>query len=358
MTTWEDASPRGHSGAAWALTTLAEVPRGLWYMRLIFMLRRVLGPPADLAGLEFIYYARTAILRDPGDVSYVYFESDFNGSFDIYIDAFSYVVPQHMTKIWSRARKFPGPKPATTFKEYIRSHDIPAAHYFARYGQATVAEVVRALEFRERFDRLVRESGRLKDDAFADRWHGLWAPPGSPSRPRWNLPKRDPNRARGGRTYGLTVLSRVRPGRLDGLRAELEALDPSPFAGVPETHFARLVVLDRTRFDAPEQLLFSCVLDGDRDAYMRSLCALVPDLVDRVWAHCCDSPSSDEPEAFAWWMRARQVRTTTFFAPYGQAGAEQVLGALELTREAHELALETRYATPRELRKAFRARFT
>ncbi len=359
MSTWEDAAPGNRSASAAALTTLARIQRRHRLVRLKFWYRRSMGPPDALVDLKFIYYARTAIVEGFGDARYIYFESDFNGSFDTYIDAFAYVVPQHMKQIWAQAEGFRGPQPATPFKAYIRRHDFPAAHYHARYATATVADVMRALDFREAFDRLRADADDLAPDAFAARWHDLWSRRAPPARRGPSLAtfllRRDTNVALGGSTYGLTVLRPIRSGELAALTTALARLDPSPFADVPRTHFARLVLLDRFPFEGPPQLLFSCVFDGDRDRYLRGLCERIPDAVDGIWGHCEGAPPSSEPAAFVRWMGDGQQTTTTFFAPYARAGVERVQESLALIGAAGDLAAEQQYATPRELQQAFLA---
>ena len=48
--------------------------------------------------------------------AYLFFESNFNGTWDQYIDAFSEVVPFRMKAIWGTSYGFPGPIPVEPFK--------------------------------------------------------------------------------------------------------------------------------------------------------------------------------------------------------------------------------------------------
>jgi hypothetical protein len=366
MSSWEEDSPRNKCGKAAALTTLAPVSVWrLWQPRLFFWYRRLTGPPQDLTDLSFIYYARTAfVTRIERRRPYIYFESNFNGSFDEYIDVFSYVVDRHMKRIWSSAKGFPGPQPSTVFKEYIRRHDFQASHYYCAYGDATVTEVVRALQLRDRLAKLVRHIDTAEPDAFAARWSDLWS-----TIPRLELPgfsplnflPRDTNRAHHGQAYGLTVLTPIKPGRAHRMRDEIERLSasPSPFAAVGGTHFARLVVLDGYPFAAPPHLLFSAIVDRDGDAYARRLARAIPDTVHAVWQHCQDETTAlwRDPQAFSTWLRRGQITSKTFFAPYGQATVDDVRDALALRRRALTFARETQYEPAHALQAGFANRF-
>jgi hypothetical protein len=363
MRAWEEECPGNLCGVASALTTLAPLPqRRVWQPRTMFWLRRLLGPPKALAPLSFIYFARTALITglEPKR-AYIYFESHFNGGFDEYIDVFSYVVPQHMKRIWSTADGFPGPKPSTRFNQYIREHDFPAAHFYCAYPKATVADVGRALDVRDELADLAAKGRRAKPEKFAKRWNDVWLPPVPPPSPGPSLAGlfgRNTNVVRNGRVYGLTVLHRIRPGERGSLRAAIAALGraPSPFERVHGTHFARLVILDRWPFTAPPHLLFSCIADGagegDINAYLERLCATIPAVVDTVWGHCAGVPPSaaGDPAEFRRWLRAGQLKTTTFFGPYGRATVSEVRRALRLRRGAEDLAQQLQYEPPHVVR--------
>ncbi len=365
MKAWETASPGNVCGVASALTTLAPLPHNrVWQPRLMFWARRVLGPPRALAPLSFIYFARTALVTDVDpDHAYIYFESHFNGGFDEYIDVFSYVVPQHMKRIWSTADGFPGPQPSTRFNKYIRKHDFEAAHFYSAYPKATVTDVGRALDLRDDLSRLA--GSRANPEKFAKRWNDLWRPPAPPPSPGFSLASlfnaRDTNVVRKGRVYGLTVLHPIE-GDKQALATTIAALgrDPSPFARVHGTHFARLVILDpwaaAPRHPAPH-LLFSCIVDGvgdsDVDAYLERLCASIPTDVKTIWGQCTGMPDSGaaEPAAFRRWLRSGQLTTTTFFGPYGRATVHEVQTALRLRDGARTLARELQYETPDVVRR-------
>ena len=76
--------------------------------------------------------------------TYLFFESNFNGTWDQYIDAFSEVVPTRMKAIWGSSYGFPGPIPVEPFKAYIRKNEYVANHYWSAYPGATTTEIISA----------------------------------------------------------------------------------------------------------------------------------------------------------------------------------------------------------------------
>jgi hypothetical protein len=184
---WEEASPGNVAGEARALTAIGPLRRGLRYLilklgflarRYVFFFRRY--KVEKLRRLSFIHFARWVLFEDvpaqgarqPLGHTYMFFESNFNGGFDEYIDAFSYVLTEDMTQIFGAAYNFPGVVPATAFKDFIRRHDYEADHFFSAYPQANANDVAGAL----RLAAAMRELAARPDDdafAFAAAWRGL-----------------------------------------------------------------------------------------------------------------------------------------------------------------------------------------
>ena len=183
---WEERAPGNVRGVARALTTMAPMkPWKVVLLRVAFWLRRNVPPyralkARPLLRLSFIHFARWSLVRElPGDEdvpaqplrsTYLYFESNFNGGFDQYIDAFSYVIPRLMNGIWRGAYGFPGPAPATPFKAYIERHDYPAAHFYSAYPEATTTQVVAALALEARFRELCEQTRDEPASEFTERW--------------------------------------------------------------------------------------------------------------------------------------------------------------------------------------------
>jgi hypothetical protein len=165
---WEEAWPKSLCGVASALTTCSSMSAlGVLRLKAFFWLRYHVRPlrtwdAAPLVDLSFIHFAQWALIdRLPGNEGmdderlrprYLLFLTNFNGGFDQYIDAFSHVIGFRINLIWRGGHGFPGPEPATTFKEYIHRQEFPAAHFYSAYPDATTTRIRDALRAAERFE--------------------------------------------------------------------------------------------------------------------------------------------------------------------------------------------------------------
>jgi hypothetical protein len=163
-------------GKATAITVLTPVKRrGPLLLAVVFWIgRHVTWTLKKLNMLSFIHYARWAkVPRFPDDgrgerlnYTYLFFESNFNGTWDQYIDAFSQVVPTRMKLIWATSYGFPGPKPVERFKKYIRHNEYVANHYWSAYPEATTTEIISAARVAAALDAFKRRSHHLEPEAF------------------------------------------------------------------------------------------------------------------------------------------------------------------------------------------------
>jgi hypothetical protein len=101
---------------------------------------------------------------------YILFESNFNGDFASYIEAFSRVIPERMKLIWGRGVDFPGPQPTGPFLRYIRANEYVAAHYYSAYPEATTTMVCSALELKRRAVEFDGRARGLPPSQFAAEW--------------------------------------------------------------------------------------------------------------------------------------------------------------------------------------------
>jgi hypothetical protein len=163
-------------GKATAITVLTPVKRhGPLLLAFVFWIgRHVTWTLKKLQMLSFIHYARWAVVRrfpDGGrgerlNHTYLFFESNFNGTWDQYIDAFSQVVPTRMKAIWGTSYGFPGPLPVDPFKRYIRHNEYVANHYWSAYPGASTTEVISAARVAVALDKFKRQSATLEPEAF------------------------------------------------------------------------------------------------------------------------------------------------------------------------------------------------
>jgi hypothetical protein len=172
--------PRNHDGQAIAITVFSTIRlRGRAFLPILFLVTRTFPQlTGTLRQLSFIHFARWCVIgrlpyngppQKKGRFRYphMYFESNFNGGWEEYIDAFSHILTSGMTAFWGSSYGFPKPLPTAPFKKYIQDNETEADHYYSAYPDATSTMIQRALELDKRLETLKRDAQRLQPDAFA-----------------------------------------------------------------------------------------------------------------------------------------------------------------------------------------------
>jgi len=170
-------------GRATAITVITPIRPGLVTLsKLGFILpRRIPWMTKALRQLSFIHFARWSLISHIPDngppqrperprYRYLFFESNFNGAWDDYIDAFSYVMPVRMRLTWGSSFGFPGAKPVGPFKRYITHNEFEADHFYSAYPDATTTMVTSALELSQKFDDFAAAAAGLGSGEFASAW--------------------------------------------------------------------------------------------------------------------------------------------------------------------------------------------
>jgi hypothetical protein len=131
------------AGKAYAMNVITPM-RGwrTFIQQFIFTLSRALPSTLSrLMGLHLIHFARWVIIRrdqwpDLGQGkqtlrhNYMLFCSNFNGTWDQYIDAFSDAIPGGLDLFWYASIKYPHSIPIATFKDYITHNQVDADYYY------------------------------------------------------------------------------------------------------------------------------------------------------------------------------------------------------------------------------------
>lgn len=134
----------------------------------------------NLIDLSFIHFARWVIVKKDqfphfGDETfreqlhydYLLFESNFNGDWEKYIDAFSQVVPGGMDNIWRWSVRYPMSVPISPFLDYIRNCQYDTDHYYSAYPGAATNDVMGALALQTALDDLASRAARMSPEQFA-----------------------------------------------------------------------------------------------------------------------------------------------------------------------------------------------
>ncbi len=172
------------AGKAYAMNVITPIR---WYMvwinRLIFKI--ALSRPSTLKGLitlSLIHYARWVIIprnafprldenQPKEDLNYAYmlFFSNFNGSWDQYVDSFTFAIPAGLDLFWKWNVRYPKSVPLTPFHDYIRHNQIDTAHYYNAYPMAASNDVKSAKKIKkELIDFNAASSDKAPDDFLKD----------------------------------------------------------------------------------------------------------------------------------------------------------------------------------------------
>lgn len=171
------------AGKAYAMNVLTPMrPSSTWIQVLLFMASRVIKSTlGGLLGLKLIHFARWAIIRrDQWPVvnqqrpqlqyDYMLFLSNFNGTWDQYIDAFADGIPGGLDLFWYASVKYPHSIPITDFKRYITANQISTNYYYNATPGAAQRDIKAALRVRDRVLALKQIHARGDVAAFAAAW--------------------------------------------------------------------------------------------------------------------------------------------------------------------------------------------
>ena len=171
---------RNVDGQAIAITVFSTIKwwGRLWLPLLFIVTARFPKLTATLAKLSFIHFARWSLVKKlpyNGEPQvkqklrypHMYFESNFNGGWEEYIDAFSHILTRGMRAFWGSSYGFPKPLPTAPFKKYIQDNETEADHFYSAYPDATSTMIQRALTLDEQLAPLRRDVARMEPETFA-----------------------------------------------------------------------------------------------------------------------------------------------------------------------------------------------
>jgi hypothetical protein len=161
------------AGKAYAMNVVTPMrPPVTWLNRLIFMFARAVPSTlSGLLGLSLIHFARWVIIRRDQwpqrgqgqqklQNDYMLFCSNFNGTWDQYIDAFADGIPGGLDLFWYSSTKYPNSIPITPFKDYIRANQVDTGYYY----NATPGSAQRDIKLALQLSSLLRGVDPASDD--------------------------------------------------------------------------------------------------------------------------------------------------------------------------------------------------
>jgi hypothetical protein len=171
------------NGKVYAMNIVTPMkPWKTWLLRVLFFVLWHIKPlQQDLINLSFIEFARWVIVprrrfpfldhgqaKEDLQYDYLLFFSNFNGTWNQYIDAFSSVLSRGLNLIWRWSEKFPGSVPITPFKEYIAQVQFDTDYYYTAYPYATANDLKAAHIVQMSLDQLAQQASTSSPQQFAD----------------------------------------------------------------------------------------------------------------------------------------------------------------------------------------------
>jgi hypothetical protein len=152
----EEVALTNINGKTYAMTAITPMkPWKTPILKIFFFFLALIKPlQARLVGLSFIHFARWVVIKRHAfprladsqpeeNLSYDYllFFSNFNGTWNQYIDAFADVLADGLNLVWRWSEKFPMSRPVTAFKRYISLVQFDTDYYYTAYPRATTNDV-------------------------------------------------------------------------------------------------------------------------------------------------------------------------------------------------------------------------
>ena len=170
------------AGKSYAMNVVSPTVYNGLLNRIIFLAARTPFFRPRLKGLivlSLIHYARWVIIR-PKDFphldesqpkedvkhAYEFFFSNFNGSWDQYVDSFSMALAGGLDLLWFKNIKYPKSVPIDPFHRYINFNQIQTDYYYNAYPLAASNDVKSAQSVRDTLLDLAKTAKKGSDSDF------------------------------------------------------------------------------------------------------------------------------------------------------------------------------------------------
>jgi len=176
------------AGKAYAMNVISPLrPYLTWVNKLIFWYAA--KKPSNLTGLitlSLIHYARWVIIdrdkfphldpqqpKEDLNYNYMLFFSNFNGSWDQYVDSFTFAIPGGLDLLWKWTVRYPKSVALTPFHNYIQYNQIETIHYYNAYPLAASNDVKSAKSVKSALIKFQQDTQNASDDDFMKSYNAL-----------------------------------------------------------------------------------------------------------------------------------------------------------------------------------------
>ena len=176
------------AGKAYAMNVITPIRwYTAWLNKLIFWI--AMKRPSTLSGLitlSLIHYARWVIIgknqfphihadqpKEDLKYSYMLFFSNFNGSWDQYVDSFTFAIPAGLDMFWKWNLRYPHSVALTPFHKYIQYNQLETTHYYSAYPLAASNDIKAAKKLKSMLIAFDQQWHDAPDEQFQQQYNTL-----------------------------------------------------------------------------------------------------------------------------------------------------------------------------------------
>ena len=178
------------AGKAYAMNLLTPITElAADFNKVVFLGLRIPFFKEQLNGLltlSMIHYARWTIVRarefprlsdeqpkEELSYNYMFFFSNFNGSWAQYVDSFSAAIPEGLNSLWRDNVGWPKAVPQQPFHRYVNDNQLWTNHYYSAYPMAASNDIKAAQRVKNELRQLSAETRGDAPDAFSKKYQAL-----------------------------------------------------------------------------------------------------------------------------------------------------------------------------------------
>jgi hypothetical protein len=166
------------AGRMTALTLFTPIrKRWVHVLRAAFRLAPHVPAREHIIQFNFIKFVRWTIVDSlDGEqlhYPYLFFESNFDGPWQHYIDAFAYVIPMDIRFVWGRGIDFPYPPPAEPLKAWIAENSMEGGTYYCAHEDLSTRQIQSALALLPAFEELRARAEAMRPEEFKAAWESF-----------------------------------------------------------------------------------------------------------------------------------------------------------------------------------------
>jgi hypothetical protein len=181
------AEYRNRTGGVYSLTVFTPILHGHEEVVREVIESLPMGEQSPLARLDMLHLSRLQIFdhlvyqgprqrhRDTLRSHHLVFTSSFDGDLDEYLDAICSRLGAEADSWWSHCVGYPGTADPAAFKRWIRDHKVDSGLFANAYPGATVQDVRRALDTRERLAAFAADAQGMEPRELRERFRATFA---------------------------------------------------------------------------------------------------------------------------------------------------------------------------------------